>query len=147
MKKGWDSLLFGGEKNCLRSVRERKAWEWNQSLHYMTDNAWCDGARKHGASLVEHMTSFRMCSGTNIHSRQFQGSLVLLSQQILISYFNKCGTSKIWLSKLIGALLDHIPSLWESAVDDPLNSPHVLTKLSEIHSEESACLGQTRSVM
>lgn len=43
MKKGWDSLF--GEKR-LRSVREKKAWEWNQSLHYMTDNAWCDGSRK-----------------------------------------------------------------------------------------------------
>lgn len=25
---------------------KEKAWEWNQSLHYTTDNVWCDGSRK-----------------------------------------------------------------------------------------------------
>lgn len=38
-EKGMREFIIWGEKKCLRSVREKKAWEWNQSLHYMTDNA------------------------------------------------------------------------------------------------------------
>lgn len=128
MKKGWDSL-FG--KKRLRSVREKKAWEWNQSLHYMTDNAWCDGSRK----LCVHPWWCTWLHFVCLVGQIFtQGKFRALPLPFLC-YFNKYGTSKIWLWKLIGVLLDHIPFLWDSAAVDPFHSPCILTELSQFHSE------------